>query len=57
MKVHLDCIPCFLKQSLEAARMATDDEEVHTIVIKEVLKHLESINFEKSQNQMIHIKK
>ena len=52
MKVHLDCIPCFLKQSLEAARMATDDEEVHTIVIKEVLKHLESINFEKSPPEL-----
>ncbi len=52
MKVHLDCIPCFLKQSLEAARMATDDEEVHTYVIKEVLKHLESIDFEKSPPEL-----
>ena len=52
MKVHLDCIPCFLKQSLEAARMATSDEEIHTQVIKEVLKHLESINFEKSPPEL-----
>ena len=26
MKVYLDCIPCFLRQALEAARWATDDE-------------------------------
>ncbi len=52
MKVHLDCIPCFLKQSLEASRMATDNEEVHALVMKEVLKHLESINFEKSPPEL-----
>ena len=39
MKTHLECIPCFIKQSLEAARMATDDEEVHEKVLKEVMKH------------------
>jgi uncharacterized protein with ATP-grasp and redox domains len=52
MKVHLDCIPCFLKQSLEASRMAKDDEKTHTIVMKEVLKHLENINFEKSPPEL-----
>ena len=52
MKVHLDCIPCFLKQSLEASRMATDDEEIHSKVMKEVLKHLESIDFEKSPPEL-----
>ncbi len=52
MKVHLDCIPCFLKQSLEAARMATDDTEIHTYVMKEVLKHLQNINFEKSPPEL-----
>ncbi len=52
MKVHLDCIPCFLKQSLEAARMATDDEEIHEHVIKEVLKHLENIDFRKTPPEL-----
>ncbi|MCK4389342.1 MAG: DUF89 family protein [Desulfobacterales bacterium] len=33
MKTYLDCIPCFLKQALFAARAALDDEEK----IKEVL--------------------
>jgi len=33
MKTYLDCIPCFLKQALFAARAATDDKEK----IKQVL--------------------
>ena len=48
MKTYLECIPCFIKQSLEAARMATDDETVHETVLKEVMKHLESISFSNS---------
>ncbi len=52
MKVHLDCIPCFLKQSLEAARMATNDEKTHEKVMKEILKHLENIDFEKSPPEL-----
>ena len=27
MKTYLDCIPCFFKQALFAARVALDDEE------------------------------
>jgi uncharacterized protein with ATP-grasp and redox domains len=45
MRTHLECIPCFLKQSLEAARMATDDENIHTEVLNEVLHFLQHINF------------
>ena len=40
MKTYLDCIPCFVRQSLEAARMATDDEDVHKEVLDKVLKDL-----------------
>lgn len=28
MKVHFECVPCFLRQALEAAKMSTDDEMV-----------------------------
>ncbi|MBS3778040.1 MAG: DUF89 family protein [Candidatus Thermoplasmatota archaeon] len=45
MQTHLDCIPCFLHQSLEAARMATRDEKKHEEVMKQVMKHLETIDF------------
>ena len=52
MKSHLDCIPCFIKQSLEAARMTTDDKKVHEQVLKEVMKHLQSISFENSPPEL-----
>jgi len=45
MQTHLDCIPCFLHQSLETARMATHDETVHTKVMKQVMGFLETIDF------------
>jgi uncharacterized protein with ATP-grasp and redox domains len=33
MKTYLDCIPCFFRQALAAARMATDDEITHRRVL------------------------
>lgn len=45
MQTHLDCIPCFLHQSLEASRMATDDEAKHDRVMKKVMQYLENIDF------------
>ncbi len=52
MKTYLECIPCFIKQSLEAARMATDDERVQTEVLKEVMKHLQNISFTNSPPEL-----
>ena len=45
MRTHLECIPCFIKQSLEASRMATDDEKIQTKVLQEVMKHLQNVSF------------
>lgn len=36
MKTYLDCIPCFLKQALEAARIAGADEALQKKVLDEV---------------------
>ena len=36
MRTYLDCIPCFLRQALEAARAATDDENIHRRVLDSV---------------------
>jgi len=36
MKAYVDCYPCFLRQALEAARMATDDEGIHRRVLQHV---------------------
>ena len=52
MKTYFECIPCFIKQSLEAARMATDDEKIHAEVLKAVMNHLGSISFTNSPPEL-----
>lgn len=37
MQLFLDCLPCLLRQSLEAARMASDDESTQTDIMDEAL--------------------
>jgi len=36
MKVYLDCLPCFFRQALDAARRATGDERVQRAVLDRV---------------------
>jgi uncharacterized protein with ATP-grasp and redox domains len=38
MKISLECIPCLLRQSLEAARFVTDDTAVHEQIVRHVLR-------------------
>jgi uncharacterized protein with ATP-grasp and redox domains len=38
MKSSLECIPCFVSQGLNVARLATADERVHEQVLREVLR-------------------
>jgi len=52
MKTYLDCIPCFIKQSLEAARMATDNKETQAEVVREVMKYLQTISFTNSPPEL-----
>ena len=44
MRTYLDCIPCFLRQSLEASRMVTSSETLHEIVLKKVMGYLQVIS-------------
>jgi len=37
MKTFLDCVPCFVRQALDSARLATDDERIHEQVVRETL--------------------
>jgi uncharacterized protein with ATP-grasp and redox domains len=37
VQTTLDCIPCFARQALEAARFASDDEAVRQLVVREAL--------------------
>jgi hypothetical protein len=52
MKAYVDCIPCFLRQALEAARMATDDEEVHKEVLRKVMEYLSSESLDKTPAEL-----
>jgi damage-control phosphatase, subfamily I len=38
LKTSLDCVPCFLRQALEAARFITDDPSVHEQILRQVLR-------------------
>ena len=37
MKTYLDCIPCMIRQALDSARLATEDETVHERILRETL--------------------
>jgi uncharacterized protein with ATP-grasp and redox domains len=44
MRTVLDCVPCFVQQALEAARMATDDALVHEEVVRRVARAIGSMD-------------
>lgn len=48
MRVYLDCIPCFLSQTLEACKFVSDDKEVQYRVLKKVMKFLLNISLDKT---------
>ena len=57
MKTFLDCIPCFLRQALDAARLVTDDEAIHERVLREVLRAARDMDLRQSppaMGQRIH---
>ena len=57
MRIYLDCIPCFVRQALGAARLATDNEQIHEQVVREVLVLAKDIDMSQSppvMGQKIH---
>ncbi|MBN1946895.1 MAG: DUF89 family protein [Bradymonadales bacterium] len=59
MKTYLDCIPCLLRQSLEAARNVTEDVQVHQHTIRHVLRVIAELDLHlppPSVSQLIHRK-
>lgn len=44
MRTYLDCIPCFVRQTLEAARLATDDRAVHERAVRAVLRKIAAMD-------------
>jgi damage-control phosphatase, subfamily I len=47
MRVHLDCFPCFLRQSLIALRLGTKDEPLQEAILKSILKIIEKADTSK----------
>ena len=57
MRIYLDCIGCFVRQALDAARLATDDEQIHKKVVDQVLRLAADLDMSQSPpviGQQIH---
>ena len=57
MKTTYDCIPCFIRQALDAVRLATSDEKIHERVLRGVLDAASKMNMNQSppiMGQYIH---
>jgi len=46
MKTYLDCVPCFVRQTLEASRMVTDDSTIHEKILRAVIDELNIMSFQ-----------
>jgi hypothetical protein len=57
MRIYLDCICCFVRQALDAARLATEDEQIHEEVVRGVLRLASDLDMSRSPpviGQQIH---
>lgn len=54
MRVNLDCIPCLMRQALEAARMSSDDPGVHERVLRAVAELMHETPYRRTPPEMAH---
>ena len=47
MITHPDCIPCFVRQTLETIKLTSDDSALHIRALREILSILSQMDFEK----------
>lgn len=52
MKLSLDCIPCILRQTLDAARMVSDDPLVHQQILRETMRWAGEMDYEQSPPEL-----
>lgn len=55
METELDCIPCFVRQALEAVKMVTNDRSKQEMVLREVLLKLSRISFGGPPTEIAHV--
>lgn len=57
MEIHLDCLPCFLKQVLDTTRLLTDDYQVQKAVMREttgVLLDVDKYDYSPEVGRIMH---
>ncbi len=52
MKTYLDCIPCFIRQTLDACRKVTDDEIVIASTLKKAMQEIIDFDLNKTPPEM-----
>jgi uncharacterized protein with ATP-grasp and redox domains len=52
MQTYFECIPCFVRQALDVARFVTDDETVHEMVLRKVLRRASEIDMRQTPPMM-----
>ena len=52
METYYDCLPCFMRQTLDAVRMVIPEKKEQEKVLRQVLKAVSKINFQQSPPEM-----
>ncbi len=52
MKTSLDCIPCILRQALDAARMVSPDPSVHEQILRDTMRWAVDMDFEQTPPEL-----
>ena len=52
MRIYLDCIACFVRQGLDAARLSTDDEQVHEKIVRQILRLAAKLDMSQNPPEM-----
>ena len=48
MKTYFECVPCFIRQTLDAVRLTTDDPIIHERALREILTTISRMDFQRS---------
>ena len=54
MRTYFDCVQCFVRQALDAARLLSDDEKIHEQVLRKVLSESSEMDFYKSPPEKVN---
>jgi len=48
MKTYLECVPCFIRQTIDTVRLTTDDPAIHEKALREILTIISQMDFQRS---------